>query len=56
MRSDLDGESEVLQTGDETQDLPALGAVVEMVCAQFVVKRSVFEHVQQDKFHACVIF
>ncbi len=36
--SDLDGESKVLQTVDEAQNLLALGAVVEVVCAEVRVE------------------
>src|SRR5262245_49042545 len=42
---DLDGATEVFQPGDETADLAALGAAVEVVGAEVVIERSMFEHV-----------
>jgi hypothetical protein len=43
--SDLDGESEVLQTVDEAQNVLAFGALVEVVCAEVLVEGTVLEHV-----------
>src|SRR6266702_5205779 len=42
---DLDFESEVFQAVDQAQSLFVFGAVVEVACAEILVKGSVFEHV-----------
>src|SRR5271167_208664 len=42
---DLDGESKVLQTVDQAQNVLAFGALVEVVCAQILVEGAVVKHV-----------
>jgi hypothetical protein len=41
----VDGETKVLQTVDEAQNVLAFGALVEVVCAEVLIEGAVFEHV-----------
>ena len=47
--SDLDVIAKVLETSDEAPDLGGLGAAVEVIGAEVVIKSSVFEHMAPRK-------